>query len=400
MKRAIAGLLCAALVGSATFAQNVTFFNRLGSKLVDQPIGGDAKFGNIYDRVQGSYDSEKFSMWGRIQADLMSKNYWDGNVVVDCVANFNGAFRPVEFFEVIVGSNAGYEGLWGAAYLPGAYGYGTDASYGVRKWANGEGLTLAFKGAGVGLEGLNIGWNVLQPGVLSDKTLNEKGENETKVSWKTGVGVSYVIPELVGIGFGGKFDTTKDANQQFGLYAELLAVENLKASVGVSMDTKADLGTAAAVTGLNVPGANTEAKFRAFLNAGAQYGFAGMGLPLTVGADIGLLAGAETVVEYGDKKVTAMPMIAGLWVRFDATEQLWTDLRVTYADSLAGGDADYKYSASSSLLKITPRVHFLLSEADEFRLESNISTAFSKEDKNTTKSKSGFDIGVYWQHNF
>lgn len=399
MKRAIAGLLCAALVGSATFAQNVTFFNRLGSKLVNQPIGGDAKFGDIYDRVQGSYDSEKFSMWGRVQATLKSTNGWDGNAEVDPTVNFNGAFRPVEFFEVIVGSNAGDEGLWGAAYLPGAYGYGTDASYGVRKWAKGakgDGLILAFKGAGVGLEGLNIGWNVLQPGSLSTK----EGD-DTKFTWKTGVGVSYVIPELVGIGFGGKFDTTKDANQQFGLYAELLAVENLKASVGVSMDTKADLGTFAAVTGLDaLKDANTEAKFRAFLNAGAQYGFAGMGLPLTVGADIGLLAGAETVAEFGDKKVTAMPMIAGLWVRFDATEQLWTDLRVTYADSLAGGDADYKYMASSSLLKITPRVHFLLSEADEFRLESNISTAFSKKDKNTTEAKSGFDIGVYWQHNF
>ena len=396
MKRTIVGLLCATLVGGAVFAQEVTFFNRLGSKLVDQPIGGDAKFGNIYDRIQGQYESEKFSMWGRVQGTLQSGNGWDGNVELDPVVHFNGAFRPVEFFEVILGSNAGDEGLWGAAHLPGAYGYGTDASYGVRKWANGEGLTLAFKGAGVGLDGLNIGWNVLQP-----ETLSEKVGDDTESRWQTGFGVSYVVPELVGIGFGARIDTATDANQEFGIYAELLAVENLKASVGVSMDTDATVVTAADATGLEENSAGVyEAKFRAFLNAGVEYGFAGMDLPLTVGADIGLLAGADTVIEAGDEDVTVMPMIAGLWVKFDVTEQLWADLRVTYADTLAGGNEDWKYQASASLLKVTPRVHFALSEADEFRLESNISTAFRKTDKSTTESKAGFDIGIYWQHNF
>ena len=397
MKRTIAGLLCAALVGGAVFAQEVTFFNRLGSELVNQPIGGDAKFGTIYDRIQGQYESEKFSMWGRVQGTLQSGNGWDGDVALKPAVNFNGAFRPVEFFEVILGSNAGDEGLWGAAHLPGAYGYGTDASYGVRKWANGEGLTLAFKGAGVGLDGLNIGWNVLQPGVLSQKV-----GDDTKSSWKTGFGVSYVIPELVGIGFGARIDTAEDANQQFGIYAELLAVENLKASVGVSMDTDATVEIAADVTGADVTGLETEseAKFRAFLNAGVEYGFAGMDLPLTVGADVGLLAGAATVSGEGDNKVTVMPMIAGLWVKFDVTKQLWAGLRVTYADSLAGGNEDLKHQASRSLLKITPRVHFALSEADEFRLQSNISTKFIKKDKSTTESKAGFDIGIYWQHNF
>lgn len=398
MKRTIAGLLCAALVGGAVFAQEVTFFNRLGSTLVNQDIGGDAKFGKFYDRIQGQYESEKFSMWGRVHADLESGNGWDGDVKVTPKVNFNGAFRPVEFFEVILGSNAGDEGLWGAVYLPGAYGYGTDASYGVRKWANGEGLTLAFKGAGVGLDGLNIGWNVLQPGVLS-----WKNGDDTESSWRTGFGVSYVVPELVGIGFGARIDTAKDANQEFGIYAELLAVENLKASVGVSMDTDATIEKFADVTGLTGdPAGDYEAKFRAFLNAGVEYGFAGMDLPLTVGADVGLLAGADTVIEAGDEDVTVMPMIAGLWVKFDVTEQLWADLRVTYADSLAGGNEDliYMYEVSQALLKVTPRVHFALSEADEFRLESNISTAFSKTDKSTTESKTGFDIGIYWQHNF
>ena len=401
MKRTIAGLLCAALVGGAVFAQEVTFFNRLGSTLVNQDLGGDAKFGNIYDRIQGQYESEKFSMWGRVQGTLQSTNGWDGDVELDPVVHFNGAFRPVEFFEVILGSNAGDEGLWGAAYLPGAYGYGTDASYGVRKWANGEGLTLAFKGAGVGLDGLNIGWNVLQP-----ETLSEKVGDDTESRWQTGFGVSYVVPELVGIGFGARIDTAKDANQEFGIYAELLAVENLKASVGVSMNTDATVVTAAAVTDLKkrfeaaAVGELTEAKFRAFLNAGVEYGFAGMDLPLTVGADIGLLAGADTVYEDESGDITIMPMIAGLWVKFDVTEQLWADLRVTYADSLAGGSHDYKYQGSHSLLKVTPRVHFALSEADEFRLQSNISTAFSKKDKSTTESQAGFDIGIYWQHNF
>lgn len=397
MKRTIAGLLCAALVGGAVFAQEVTFFNRLGSTLVDQPIGGDAKFGKFYDRIQGQYESEKFSMWGRVHADLESGNGWDGDVKVTPEVDFNGAFRPVEFFEVILGSNAGDEGLWGAVHLPGAYGYGTDASYGVRKWANGEGLTLAFKGAGVGLDGLNIGWNVLQPGVLSQKV-----GDDTESSWKTGFGVSYVVPELVGIGFGARINTAKDANQEFGIYAELLAVENLKASVGVSMDTDATVVTAAEATKLadHFGDIGGEAKFRAFLNAGVEYGFAGMDLPLTVGADIGLLAGAETVYDDGDVEVTVMPMIAGLWVKFDVTEQLWADLRVTYADTLAGGDEDWKHQASVSLLKVTPRVHFALSEADEFRLESNISTAFEKTDKSTTESQAGFDIGIYWQHNF
>lgn len=404
MKRTIAGLLCAALVGGAVFAQEVTFFNRLGSKLVEQPIGGDAKFGTIYDRIQGQYESEKFSMWGRVQGTLQSGNGWDGHVELASEVHFNGAFRPVEFFEVILGSNAGDEGLWGAAYLPGANGYGTDASYGVRKWANGEGLTLAFKGAGVGLDGLNIGWNVLQP-----KLLSEKVGDDTESRWKTGFGVSYVVPELVGIGFGARIDTAKDANQQFGIYAELLAVENLKASVGVSMDTDATVVTAAEVTDLKkrfeaagqaaMLGA-LESKFHAFLNAGVEYGFAGMDLPLTVGADIGLLAGADTVYEDEDGEITMMPMIAGLWVKFDVTEQLWADLRVTYADSLAGGSNDNKYQASHSLLKVTPRVHFALSEADEFRLESNISTAFKKKDKSTTESQAGFDIRIYWQHNF
>lgn len=391
MKRTIAGLLCAALVGGAVFAQEVTFFNRLGSTLVNQDIGGDAKFGKFYDRIQGQYESEKFSMWGRIHADLESGNGWDGDVKVTPTVNFNGAFRPVEFFEVILGSNAGDEGLWGAVHLPGAYGYGTDASYGVRKWANGEGLTLAFKGAGVGLDGLNIGWNVLQQGDLSN--------------WKTGFGVSYVVPELVGIGFGARIDTAKDANQQFGIYAELLAVENLKASVGVSMNTDADVVTAAVIPDHfkeELEGLVLETKFRAFLNAGVEYGFAGMDLPLTVGADVGLLAGADTVIEFANEEVTVMPMIAGLWAKFDVTEQLWADLRVTYADSLAGGNEDliYMYEVSQALLKVTPRVHFALSEADEFRLESNIFTAFKKTDKSTTESKTGFDIGIYWQHNF
>lgn len=400
MKRTIAGLLCAALVGGAVFAQEVTFFNRLGSTLVNQEIGGDAKFGNFYDRIQGQYESEKFSMWGRIHAELKSGNDWDGDVEVTPTVNFNGAFRPVEFFEVILGSNAGYEGLWGAVHLPGAYGYGTDASYGVRKWADGEGLTLAFKGAGVGLDGLNIGWNVLQKGVLSKKV-----GDDTKSFWKTGFGVSYVVPELVGIGFGARIDTAKDANQQFGIYAELLAVENLKASVGVSMNTDATVVTAAEIPDhfkKELEGLPLEAKFRAFLNAGVEYGFAGMDLPLTVGADVGLLAGADTVIEFGDEDVTVMPMIAGLWAKFDVTEQLWADLRVTYADSLAGGNEDliYLYEVSQALLKVTPRVHFALSEADEFRLESNISTAFKKTDKSTTESKTGFDIGIYWQHNF
>lgn len=414
MKRTIAGLLCVALVGTAGFAQEVTFFNRFGSVLVEQDAVTDASadFGHLFNRVQGSYDSEKFSLWGRAEMELRSTNRWEGNVSVGLDTDnllFSGAFRPLEFLELIVGKGAGDEGLWGASYLPGAYGYGTDASYGVRKWASGEGFTVAFKGAGVGLDGLTIGWNALTaPDVLANKLNDEQDKSE---GWNTGLGVSYIIPDLVGIGFGGRFDTAEDANQEFGLYAELLAVEGLQASVGVSMDTKA---TVYDIESKNIgkvdvekgPGANNdflkEREFRAFVNAGVQYNFGVMGLPLAVGADAGLLAGAEEVYKKASsgETVTVMPMIVGALVSFVPNEQFWADLRVTYADSLANGDEDVKYVAQRSNLTVTPRAHFILNGTDEFRLAVPISTNFWKQGKDTSKNATGFKVEVWWQHNF
>lgn len=416
MKRTIAGLLCAALVGTAGFAQEVTFFNRFGSQLVTQDASENASadFGHLYNRVQGSYDSEKFSLWGRAQMRLYSiNNKWDENVRVGLDPDhlmFSGAFRPLEFLELIVGKGAGDEGLWGAAYLPGAYGYGTDASYGVRKWASGEGFTVAFKGAGVGMEGLTIGWNAL----TEEDTLSQKkadGSQDKSEGWETGLGVSYIIPDLVGIGFGGRFNTAENANQELGIYAELLAVENLQASVGVSMDTNATVyeiekknidkvSVTAADNNWGQTSLLQERDFRAFVNAGVQYNFGGMGLPLAVGADVGLLAGAVEVWKLGNESVSVMPMIVGALVGFVPNEQFWADLRVTYADSLASGSETIKHYGQRSNLTVTPRAHFILNGTDEFRLQVPISTNFWKQNKDTSKNATGFKVEVWWQHNF
>ena len=440
MKRIIAGMIGAAVLGGAVVAQEVTFYNRMGSVLVQQAAAedADAEFGRIYDRIVGQYDSEKFSFFGRFQADITGKHDeipttdgrnkfkpWADNITLDApIIEFNGAMRPLPFLEIALGNSYGTETPWEGYELPGSYGYGSDTQYGRGYWADGQGGTLLFKGAGIGVDGLYVGWNIL-PVQDAFKVGARDGEGD---GWDTQLGLIYNVDGMLGIGVGARLSTRKweegngkdrNANQQIGVYLEYTGVENLKVGAGVTMDTNS-YGSAADfihesrgdefgfnlgdISGYGFNLNRSEEGFVPFVNAGAQYSFAGMGLPLTLGADVGLFAGEQTImVDPDGEDITVMPMLVGALVRFDAMENLWLDLRAVYEDALVKGPEELVGDVTISRLTITPRVHFLLSESDEFRLQVPITTDWVGELKGTKFEKNsytGFNIEIFWQHNF
>ena len=139
MKRTIVMAVLATLIlGTAVSAQTVKFSDRVGAVLVTQDAAADsdASFGYLYNRFVGGYDHEKFSLWGRAQVALQSSDQWKDNISLtgnQTWFEFNGAMRPVKFMEFALGNSFGKELPWSGYELPGAYGYGSDASYGVRK---------------------------------------------------------------------------------------------------------------------------------------------------------------------------------------------------------------------------------------------------------------------------
>lgn len=403
MKKIIAGLLCAATVSGAIFAQEATLYNKLGTTAVRKGAYTDSKpyMADIYDEIRATYESDKFSTWGQVKLTIAPEGErfsklnedngpWKQGAKVDGDVEFNAAFRPVEFLEIIGGTNYGEEGLWSASYVPGLYGYGTDFSYGVREWAAGPGATVAFRGAGVGVDGLTIGWNVLKAGKL------KVGD---KLTWNTAFAASYAIPELVSVGAAAQIDTTEKATQKFGFGAEVTAIENMKIGLGINMATEATsyyFDTDANEILKQVQGMGQEQNSAAnygweegvvaALNAGVEYNFAGMGLPLLVGADAGLVLGKKEIGE-----VNVMPMTFGGFVSFGLLENLLVlDARITFESNMADADA-----AKVNVLKVIPRVWFNATEADELRLEVPITNQ-----KVLEKSHTGFDVGLYWKHTF
>ncbi len=439
MKRIIAGMIGAAMLGGAVVAQEVTFYNRMGSVLVEQDAAkdADANFGKLYDRIVGQYDSEKFSFFGRFQAEIVGsptaaarqaipagvwgefEKPWSDYIGLNAsIIEFNGAMRPLPFLEIALGNSYGEELPWEGYELPGSYGYGSDVTYGRGEWADGNGGTVLFKGAGIGMDGLYIGWNILPV----SNAIGFKGPDGFPDGWDTQVGVIYNVDGMLGIGVGARLSTRKweeangkdrNANQQIGVYLEYTGVENLKVGAGVTMDTNGTggffknrkLDDTGFVKGGGVVGDaldwvgnvdEIDHGFNAFVNAGAEYNFGGMGLPLTLGADVGLYAGKTTVevVQNGDD-ITAMPMLVGLLLRVDPMENLWFDLRGVYEDALVSEE-----DSNVSRLTITPRVHFLLSESDEFRLQVPITTNWIPNGVDGRDSYTGFNIEIFWQHNF
>ncbi len=69
------------------------------------------------------------------------------------ITEFAGAIRPFSLLEIMLGT--GYSGSKGEFALTGytmtvAFGYAAEASYGLRKWVDGEGLTLLLRGDSLG----------------------------------------------------------------------------------------------------------------------------------------------------------------------------------------------------------------------------------------------------------
>lgn len=411
MKKIIAGLLCVAVVSGAAFAQEVTLYNKLGMTAVTQAAEKNAplRFGHIYDEVRATYESDMFSLWGQVKLGVAAKSVasgtsgekydfsapnqnWSNGSRIIGHPDFNVAFRPVEFLEFIAGTNAGDEGLWSAAHLPGAYGYGSDFDYGVGPWANGEGLTVAFRGAGIGIDGLTIGWNVLQ---AKQGDFVSNTNNNSELLWRTAFAVSYIIPELVGVGFGARINTADDSSQELGIYGELLAVTNLKVGLGVTFKTDADWYQFStdlqkdfvAASGNNNTTIAWKKGTAVALNAGAEYNLG----KLTIGGDLGMVMGSKEVINNGNATgVTVMPMILGGFVAYNLNDRLKLDGRVSYENPLAS-ESQYK----GSITKIEPRLWFNVTEADELRFDVPL-TMKSQNNTHTT----GLEVECYWKHSF
>ena len=137
-KTIVSTVLAALLVGAGVSAQEVTFSDRVGAILVTQEAtsGSDASFGYLYNRLVGGYQNEMFSIWGRAQVALQSTDQWKNEISLkgnQTWFEFNAAVRPLRFLEFAVGNSFGQELPWSGYELSGAYGYGSDVSYGLRK---------------------------------------------------------------------------------------------------------------------------------------------------------------------------------------------------------------------------------------------------------------------------
>lgn len=96
------------------------------------------------------------------------------------ITDFAGAIRPFPFLEIMLGN--GSSGSKGDFALTGytmtvAFSYAAEASYGLRKWVDGEGLTLLLRGDSLGLKDFCLGWNVLpiQRDSQNDDLLQQNG---------------------------------------------------------------------------------------------------------------------------------------------------------------------------------------------------------------------------------
>ena len=385
-KTFVAALLAAVLAGGGLAAQDVEFSNRVGAILVTQDPGPDsgASFGYLYNRIVGGYESDLFSLWGRAQIALQSTDKWKDQISLtgdQTWFEFNGATRPLKFLEFAVGNSFGTELPWSGYELPGAYGYGSDASYGLRKYSSGNGMTMLFRGSGTGvgfLDGLTIGWNSLPLDVV---------KSMGKSAWKTAVGVNYNLMGKANLSFGGQFDTASDASQTIGLYAELLAVDNMKANVGLTMYTNSSVVDPSGIAGSTTSSFNkTEKGFIPMVNAGVQYMLPWF--PLYLAADMGIVAGKQTV-EYGND-VTMMPILVGGLVGMDITEKLYTHVRVTYGDNLASEAA-----RRASEVVISPRLHYKTTKWGELRLDPGFTFITTDSDTNF-----GFSLGMFWEYKY
>ncbi|MBO5124305.1 MAG: hypothetical protein J6C11_04165 [Spirochaetaceae bacterium] len=385
-KTFVAALLAAVLAGGGLAAQDVEFSNRVGAILVTQDPGPDsgASFGYLYNRIVGGYESDLFSLWGRAQIALQSTDKWKDQISLtgdQTWFEFNGATRPLKFLEFAVGNSFGTELPWSGYELPGAYGYGSDASYGLRKYSSGNGMTMLFRGSGTGvgfLDGLTIGWNSLPLDVV---------KSMGKSAWKTAVGVNYNLMGKANLSFGGQFDTASDASQTIGIYAELLAVDNMKANVGLTMYTNSSVVDPSGIAGSTTSSFNkTEKGFIPMVNAGVQYMLPWF--PLYLAADMGIVAGKQTV-EYGND-VTMMPILVGGLVGMDITEKLYTHVRVTYGDNLASEAA-----RRASEVVISPRLHYKTTKWGELRLDPGFTFITTDSDTNF-----GFSLGMFWEYKY
>lgn len=411
------------LLCHGTFAQYASFYNRLSSVLVIQDAEEDASpsFGSVSNRVVGRYDSEKFTLWGRAEFTITSDNRWKGNVEFEpSIMEFAGAMRPFPFLELILGR--GYGGSKGefalTGYtLTGAFGYATEASYGLRKWADGEGFTVLFRGDSLGIEGLRIGWNAF-PFLRNSQEKAQSGmpygalQWNNKAAWYTTVSVNYTLAQLITFNLAARLDTAKDANQTVGIYTEFIGVPGLRANAGVTLDTKTSLADPFYVLTqaramvwyspgnlfpadlrFQVPDDLTERGLSTAINAGVEYSFNGLGLPLMLAADMGITAGRREVFvdEDAGLKTTILPLLVGGLVQYNITDPLLFRLQVRYADNLA--DEETK---RNSAISIMPRLHFNAGKIGEFRLEPVVLLTKS----GTADWVTGFLVGAFWQYNF
>lgn len=385
-KTFVAALLAAVLAGGGLAAQDVEFSNRVGAILVTQDPGPDsgASFGYLYNRIVGGYESDLFSLWGRAQIALQSTDKWKDQISLtgdQTWFEFNGATRPLKFLELAVGNSFGTELPWSGYELPGAYGYGSDASYGLRKYSSGNGMTMLFRGSGTGLgflDGLTIGWNSLPLDVV---------KSMGKSAWKTAVGVNYNLMGKANLSFGGQFDTASDASQTIGIYAELLAVDNMKANVGLTMYTNSSVVDPSGIAGSTTSSFNkTEKGFIPMVNTGVQYMLPWF--PLYLAADMGIVAGKQSVENGND--VTMMPILVGGLIGMNITDQLYTHVRVTYGDNLASEAA-----RRASEVVISPRLHYKTTKWGELRLDPGFTFITTDSDTNF-----GFSLGMFWEYKY
>ena len=385
-KTFVAALLAAVLAGGGLAAQDVEFSNRVGAILVTQDPGPDsgASFGYLYNRIVGGYENDLFSLWGRAQIALQSTDKWKDQISLtgdQTWFEFNGATRPLKFLEFAVGNSFGTELPWSGYELPGAYGYGSDASYGLRKYSSGNGMTMLFRGSGTGvgfLDGLTIGWNSLPLDVV---------KSMGKSAWKTAVGVNYNLMGKANLSFGGQFDTASDASQTIGIYAELLAVDNMKANVGLTMYTNSSVVDPSGIAGSTTSSFNkTEKGFIPMVNTGVQYMLPWF--PLYLAADMGIVAGKQSVENGND--VTMMPILVGGLIGMNITDQLYTHVRVTYGDNLASEAA-----RRASEVVISPRLHYKTTKWGELRLDPGFTFITTDSDTNF-----GFSLGMFWEYKY
>lgn len=374
------------------FAQNITFFNRFGSTFLSKETEQDASpnFGNIYNWVVGGYESEKFSLYGRAQFVLESTDGWTDDVTFGIGTNnpktgtkfmeFNGAIRPLPFLEIALGNGYGtndrMELPWEGYQLPGGYGYATEASYGLRKWASGNGLTFLLKGEHFGMEGLSIGWNALPLGNIVQ---------DGNAAWENTSMISYQIKDLAHLSLGGKFTTEHGAGHVIGFYGELLAVKGLKVNAGITMSTASTTTMLGANDVLSVH----EKDFTTLVNTGVQYTITP--LRMTLGADMGILAGKKQLTgQYTRHDATAMPLLVGGIIRWTIIPPVHARIQIRYGDTLASKEA-----ARDSVLVLNPRISYNTGATGTFCLDPVIEIG-----EVGRENIVGYRLGLYWQYNF